>query len=43
MFKTNQEFGKFDKLVKSLKRLLIVIPAPYQVRDKLQPESSDVK
>jgi len=31
---------KFNGLVKSLKRLFSVIPAPYQVRGKLQQESS---
>jgi hypothetical protein len=30
---------KYDEVVKSRKRLMIVIPAPYQVRGKLQPES----
>jgi hypothetical protein len=31
---------KFDELVKSRKTPFFVIPAPHQVRDKLQPESS---
>src|SRR3990172_8828794 len=35
MQKTNN-----DEVVKSRKSLIIVIPAPYQVRGKLQPESS---
>ncbi len=33
-------FSMNDGFVKSMKRLFSVIPAPYQVRDKLQQESS---
>ena len=36
-------FRRNDGLVKSRKRLTTVIPAPYQVRGKLQPESSVFK
>jgi hypothetical protein len=34
---------KYDEVVKSQKSFKIVIPAPYQVRDKLQLESSHLK
>jgi len=32
-----------DEVVKSRKRLMIVIPAPYRVRGKLHPESSNLR
>ena len=32
--------GKFDEFVKRPTTTFTVIPAPHQVRDKLQPESS---
>jgi len=34
---------RFDNFVESRKRSFSVIPAPHQVRDKLQPEPSFVK
>jgi hypothetical protein len=37
--KPEKENWRNDELVKSLKILRSVIPAPYQVRGKLQPES----
>jgi len=36
---TFYEIINYDGFVKSLKRRFSVIPAPHQVRDKLQPES----
>jgi hypothetical protein len=39
----NPNFKGNDEVVKSRKRLRTVIPAPYQVRGKLQPESSDLR
>jgi hypothetical protein len=37
MEETQNSEPKIDEVVKSRKSLMIVIPAPYQVRGKLQP------